>query len=253
MIMTSTPKIKDCFPGSDSFVGKKLEESRKRIESGKAELNPTGFTEDQKGRMFVNVDKVQAEIEKDFAADELKRHGNNPNKRLDECGFPTDRADRNFILNHDFGPHLTFVLQNIKKTWVYIYGDPGRGKTSLAIRSVWEMIKNNPASKASFLSVGKWTDSLMIGKPKYLDINKMREIVVIDDFDKFGKEKDFQIRQLMLLVEKLKERHLVIITANHSREEILKTNQESLDLEVLLDRIRGKSIDMPRFTGESKR
>lgn len=246
-------KVKDCFPSKDSFFGRKLREARENVKSGKGQTDTPGFSSDEKGREFLDVGLVNHYTQESKKQEDFIRHKNDPNIRLDECGFPSDRKDRHFILNHNFGSDISFILKNIRQNWVYIYGDPGRGKTSIAIRAVWEMIRNDPSRKASFFSVGKWTDSLQIGKPEYLDITKLSPIVLIDDFDKFGKEKDYQIRQLLLLIEELKNQHFVIITSNHSRPEILKRNPDNINMKVMLDRIRGKSIDMERFTGQSYR
>lgn len=254
LAMSENPtKIKDCFPSKDSFFGRKMREARENIKSGKGKTETPGVSYDEKGREIFDVNLINYHTQESKKQEDLSRHQNNPNTRLDECGFPSDRKDRNFILNHNFGSDLSFILKNIRQNWVYIYGDPGRGKTSIAVRAVWEMIRNDPSRKATFFSIGKWTDSLQVGKSEYLDISKLRPIVLIDDFDKFGKEKDYQIRQLLLLIEELKNQHFVIITSNHSRPEILKLNPDNLNMKVMLDRIRGKSVDMERFTGESYR
>lgn len=251
---TSISKIDECLPDSDSFLGRKIASAKKRVKSGEANLLPPGFSLNEKGQEFINVPVSQSQdVNKELAEAELRRHGNDPNTRLDECDFPSDRKDRKFILSHNFGPPLDFILKNIRQTWVYIYGDAGRGKTSIAIRAVWEMIKNDPTQKATFLSVGKWTDSLMFGKTQYLEIDKLKKVVVIDDFDKFDKQKNFQVRQLLILIEELKNKHFVIITSNQSLKEMARLSQYSVDLEVMLDRIKGKSIIMDRFTGESYR
>jgi DNA replication protein DnaC len=230
-----------------------MEEARERIKSGAMIKDTEGFHEDEKGRPFQDVSKFvsqENDVKRNIA---LKRHGNDFNKRLDECQFPYDRKDRLFISSHNFGENLSTIMSNIRRSWIYIYGDPGRGKTSLATRAVWEMIKNYPEREATFLSIGKWVKSLQPDNPEYVDISKMKKIVLIDDFDKFDKQKDFQIRQLLLLIEELKNRHIVIITANHAIDQIADSNKNSLDLEVMIDRVRGKSVILERFEGESYR
>lgn len=230
---------------SHSFIQEKLDQARLNIANGTSIITKDYYSE-VNGIEYCDVKQI-------INRDELSRHNNDPNIRLDECGFPEDRADRSFLLNKDFGDDLDYILNNIRSHWIYLHGDPGLGKTSLAIRSAWELIKDNPVEKATFLSVAKWTDSLKVGKEEYLPLSKLRRVVVIDDFDKFDQRKNFQIRQLLLLVEELKNRHLVVFTSNYSREEILSFNQNSMDLEVMLNRIKGKSIDFPRFTGKSYR
>lgn len=244
-------KLSDIDWDDSDVVGEKLVKARERVRSG-VEIADAWYTDDQ-GRVFLDVSEAIENDDKVKRQMAIARHGNSFNARLDECGFPFDRKDRKFILTHVFGEPLDFIMANINKTWIYLYGDPGRGKTSLAIRAVWEMIKNYPEREATFISVGKWMKSLQAGNQEYIDLSKMKRIVVIDDYDKFDKSKDFQIRQLLLLIEELKNRHLVIITSNHSLEEMLSFNNQSLDLEVMIDRIKGKSVVMPRFTGESHR
>ena len=235
--------LSNIMPASKTFIQNKIDQAKANIENG-LEIDDVGFTEEN-GIEFCDPNEF-------YVDEELKRHGNDPNIRLDECGFPEDRSDRDFLLKHNFNG-LQQVVDEVKFSWFYLYGDPGRGKTSFATRIVWELIKDNPIERATFLSIGKWTDSLRVGKEEYLPLSSLRRIVVIDDFDKFDQQKSFQIRQLLLLVEELKNRHLVIFTSNYSREEIGNLNPKSLDLEVMLDRIKGKSIDFPRFEGESYR
>lgn len=236
--------LSNIMPVSKTFIQNKMDQARLNIKNGIAVNGDVGFTK-KDGVEFCDPNEF-------YIDEELKRHGNDPNIRLDECGFPEDRADRIFLLNHDFDGLLKTV-KNVEFSWIYLYGDPGRGKTSFATRIVWELIKDKPIERATFLSIGKWTDSLRVGKEEYLPLSDLRRVVVVDDFDKFDQQKSFQIRQLLLLVEELKNRHLVIITSNYSREEILNLNSNNLDLEVMLDRVKGKSIDFPRFNGESYR
>ncbi|MCK4827884.1 ATP-binding protein [bacterium] len=221
-----------------------LEQAMKRIQDGTANVGTVGFSE-KNGLEFCDPSK--------FYNDEaMARHGNDPDKRLDECGFPEDRVDREFLLNHDFET-LQEAIKIVQYKWLYLFGDPGMGKTSFATRIVWELIKGKPTERATFLSVAKWTDSLRVGKDDYLPLGKLRRIVVVDDFDKFDYKKEFQVRNLLMLIEELKNRHIVIITSNYSRDELLSLNPSCLDLEVMLDRIAGKSIDFPRLSGKSFR
>ena len=245
------------IPESNSFIQNKLEQARKNIESGNSRAvagdAEIGFTRDDRGREFLDLDKIQADLMESQDEQALLFHQNDPNIRLDSYGFPSDREDRHFILTNDFGKILDEVIKGLRYSWIYLYGDPGRGKTSLATRAVWELIKDHPSQKASFISINQWTASLMPGSSTVLDLSKLQKVVLVDDFDKFDLRKDFQIRQVLRLIERLKSRHQVIITSNYSRSEMLSKNPEHLDFKVMLDRIRGKSIDMPRFTGASFR
>ncbi|MCK5611218.1 ATP-binding protein [Candidatus Pacearchaeota archaeon] len=239
-----TFELGDCLNGTMSKSEGKLEQAMKRIQEGTAKIGTVGFYE-KDGLEFCDPMKY-------LNKEALERHGNDPDNRLDECGFPEDRVDRNFLLNHDF-ERLQEAVKIVQYKWLYLFGDPGRGKTSLATRIVWELIKDHPTEKATFLSVAKWTDSLRVGKEDYLPLDQLRRIVVVDDFDKFDHKKEFQVRNLLMLIEELKNRHLVIITSNYSRDEMLNLNPSNLDLKVMLDRVAGKSIDFPRLTGGSFR
>lgn len=234
---------KNISKGRD-FIQSKLEQARQNIKNGTAKTEPDGFYK-KDGIEYCNpMEALNTEA--------IERHGNNPDKRLDECGFPADRRDRNFLLNHNF-EDLSTLVDMAKHSWIYLYGDAGRGKTSLATRIAWELIKDHPTQGATFLSVVKWMNSLMFGQGEYIDLSKLSRVVVVDDFDKFDQQKDFQIRHLLRLIEELKNRHIVIITSNYSRDEMLKINPGSLDLKVMLDRVSGKSVDYPRMSGESFR
>lgn len=236
--------LSENMPKGRAFIQSKLDQARQNIKNGTAKTGTDGFFE-KDGLEY--CDPMEA-----LNVEAIERHGNNPDKRLDECGFPADRRDRNFLLNHNF-EDLNTLVDMAKHSWIYLYGDAGRGKTSLATRIAWELIKDHPTQGATFLSVIKWMNSLMFGQDEYIDLSKLCRVVVVDDFDKFDQQKDFQIKHLLRLIEELKNRHLVIITSNYSRDEMLNINPSSLDLKVMLDRVSGKSVDYPRLTGESFR
>ena len=232
------------IPKGRAFIQSKLEQARENIKNGTANTETVGF--------FVKDGLEYCDPMEALNMEAIERHGNDPDQRLDECGFPSDRRDRHFILNHNF-EDLNTLVDMAKHSWIYLYGDAGRGKTSLATRVAWELIKDHPTQRATFISVVKWMNSLMVGQSKYIDLDRLSRVVVVDDFDKFDPQKDFQIKHLLRLIEELKNRHVVIITSNYSRDEILKINPGSLDLKVMLDRVSGKSVDYPRLTGESFR
>jgi len=249
--------IAESIPGPKSFIMQNMEEALKRVESGQSNAvardASIGFTSDENGREYCDLEVSKADLLKSADEEALLYHNNNPNTRLDLCGFPKDRRDRHFLLNYDFGDQLKRLIEGVRHSWVYLYGDPGQGKTSLATRAVWELIKNHPSQKATFISINQWTASLMPGSDSTLDLSKIQKVVLVDDFDKFDTRKDFQIRHVLRLIERLKDRHQVIITSNYSRSEMLNQNPDHLDFKVMLDRIKGKAIDFPRFSGKSHR
>jgi len=215
-----------------------------------------GFYTDDKGRRVCDIDKLRDQ-------NALDEHHNNVGIRFDQCGFPKNQKDRDFILNHDFTDLSRFIPSNEMK-WLFFHGSVGRGKTSLAIRAAWELIKDRYSKKVTFLSVGGWVQSQMPNnvdltmedvriRERYKSINgsNTEEIVVLDDFDKFKIKSEFQANILFNLIDELKNRDcIVIITSNSSIDEMSENCHEKL-LPVL-DRIRGKSIIFP-FDGMSFR
>ncbi len=245
--------MEEVIPGPMGYVHEQLAKAKRRIKNTAFSPVET-YMKDDDDRDYMSAGEVQGELQEDADSAAMVRHGNDPNIRLDEGGFPNDRADREFMLTHDFGESLKKILGCIEYSWIYLYGDPGRGKTTLATRAVWELIKDSPSTKAQYISVNDWTNSLLPGEEKHIiDIKKLPKIIVLDDFDKFSLKSEFQIRHMLRLVEESRKRRMLIITSNYSRPEILKKNPASLDLEVMLDRLKGKSIDFPQFTGKSFR
>jgi DNA replication protein DnaC len=240
--------INQILSGASSGYKSKLELAKLRIKTGKSKAK---LPVDNQGRYFVNLGDIKKELQKDANKKAFEWHKNNPDIRLDECEFPKNKKDRAFALSHDFGDDLRKVINGLKEGWVFISGDYGNGKTSLAIRVCWEYMKLRYSLRPQFLTVNAWINSLMPGEEAQ-SINDMRRLVVLDDFDKFSIKKEFQVRSVLRLIEHLIHMdRKVIITANYSITELTKRSND-MDFKVLMDRIRGKcsSIDM---RGKSKR
>jgi DNA replication protein DnaC len=219
---------------------------------------------DDRGRAFVSP-KALRELQDQAAID---KHGNDPNKRLDDCGFPANRKDREFILKHNFGKILKECLKQIRnKKWLYAHGQVGCGKTTLMTRIVWELIKDRPTSRASFISVNDYIresvrrESLVqvaLRKGEEIDPDTggaaLRRLVLLDDLDKFNWRNDYNIYCLLSLIEKLKDnRAWVLITAQYSITELLARHGKKEDVSPLCDRLRQMCYVLPVFSGRSLR
>jgi DNA replication protein DnaC len=246
-----TAKLSKALPSNANHLSN-LEAARQRIAAGKVKPNSEKMVDSQ-GRCYIDVEKTKQVIQEEEDKKALQWHKNDPNIRLDECGFPRDHQDRKFILTHDFGKQLSEIIRQLKNgRWIYLHGKWGLGKTSIATRAIWELIKPHPSAKATYISINHWVHDQMPDGEKHTPI--LRKLVLLDDFDKFEVRSDFQVRAVLRLIEQLKERNsLVLITSQFSLEELLKKNKHHVDFQVMIDRIRGKSVVLDKFVGESKR
>lgn len=226
--------------------------------------DPEFFTKDADGRIWI----TEADHNKMLDAEAAKRHGNDPNVRLTECGFPAHKRDRRFLLNHDFGNQLSEISGQLKaRKWIYAFGQVGRGKTALMTRAIWELIKDKPRSRASFvymndyirkqvqrdiqvnaaLNKGRTPDADTGGKP-------FAGLVLLDDFDKINLGNEYNLRTVLALVERLKKENAwVLITAQFSIGELMKKYRRMDDISPLCDRLREMCFTLPMFTGKSLR
>jgi DNA replication protein DnaC len=216
------------------------------------------------GLVFCDIKALQTQT----YIDEIKKIAKEEKKtevdvRFDQCGFPKSSRDRHFILNHKF-KLLNQMVVNINSQWLFLHGDVGRGKTSLAIRIAWELIKNDYSKKVTFIPVGPWIVSQMPLNYEISDSEKekrnhlsritgkdTREIVIMDDFDKFTTKSEYQSNILFNLIDELKNRDCrVIITSNRSILEMESDCHEKLF--PVLDRIKGMGC-FEKFQGKSLR
>jgi DNA replication protein DnaC len=245
-------KLSNVLPKSATHLSN-LEAARQRIAAGKVKPNSEKMLDSQ-GRCYIDIEKTRQVIQEGEDKKALRWHKNDPNVRLDEYGFPRDHQDRKFILTHDFGKQLSEITRQLKNgsRWIYLHGKWGLGKTSIATRAIWELIKPCSSAKATYISINHWVNDQMPDGEKYTPV--LRKLVLLDDFDKFEVRSDFQVRAVLRLIEQLKERNsLVLITSQFSLEELLKKNKHHIDFQVMIDRIRGKSVVLDKFVGESKR
>ncbi len=245
--------IQDQLPESQKKgVFLKIQESRERNKKrGTILKNNNGLYVGDDGRDYADIDKMVDFMDKEKDEIAMKIHNNDPNKRLDLYGFPTDRKDRLFILNHDFGHYLKEILKMMETSWIFLHGDQGRGKTALATRVIWELIKNHPSWKADFISINALTQAKN-DEEAQVDITKLKRFILIDDFDTFDFDKEYRIRQVLRLIENIKNRHKVIFTSNRSLVEMSRASNHQ-KFNVMLDRIKGRCVVFPRFSGVSYR
>jgi DNA replication protein DnaC len=245
-----TTKLSAAIKSTDQGFLKNLEAAKKRIAAKKVDLYEERNIDD-KGREFMDLEQVQKEIAKKEDQEALAWHKNDYQVRFNDCGFPRDKEYLQILMTSDFGEHPRRITEALTKKWIFISGNYGIGKTSLAIRVCWELMKNSPSLRPQFLTINAWINSLMPGEETQ-SIDNIRRLVVLDDFDKFNFKSEFQIRSVLRLIEHLIHRDCrVIITANRTLDKLAKM-RAGLDFEVLIDRVRGKCFKM-KISGESRR
>ncbi len=209
MKLTEDPTLKSCN-------GLKL--SREYTEEELRALEGT----DEEGRPIFTPEELQKMVEEAGYDAAMRQHGNDPHKRMDLCGFPKRRGFRHFFMNHDYRPEHPHAFEALNaRQWVYIYGEKGTGKTSLACHLGWEYMNKHVTRKATFLSIKDWIASLMPSesKRKPIEIPQLSPFVILDDIDKFQMEKEWQGLQIFRLLDHLyreADRFHVVITSNRS-------------------------------------
>jgi DNA replication protein DnaC len=206
---------------------------------------------DDRGQVFVS----RKDLRKLHVAEALERHGNDPNKRLDECGFPGSRRDRKFALTHNFGKMLPDCLAALKDhRWVYAYGNVGQGKTALMVRLVWELIKDRPTSRASFISVNDYVREAVRRESRVQAALRKGDEIDPDTGAQPLRNLVVNIYCLLSLIEKVKKRNAwVLITAQYSIAELLRRHGGKENVAPLCDRLREMCYVLPKFQGKSKR
>ncbi|MGY5852441.1 MAG: hypothetical protein RTU92_02615 [Candidatus Thorarchaeota archaeon] len=227
------------------------------------------YSEDKDGRLHI----TKINLSKMNDAEALERHGNDPNVRLDECGFPGSRQERKFLLEHDFKGTVETVIEQLRKRkWIYAYGKVGRGKSALMTRVIWELLKDRPSSKASFISVNDYARNAVsrqnradaaVRRGEEMDQDtggdRLRNLALLDDFDKANFSNEFIGRMVLDLIERLKKpnakgkRPWILITSQLSIDELEKRHASNPDMEPLCDRLRQMCHVLPKFEGESFR
>jgi chromosomal replication initiation ATPase DnaA len=244
-----------------SFV-ERLKQADLRLSS--AESEPAFYTTDKEGRSWITPENLGKMLD----AEAVKRHGNDPDIRLTECGFPAHKRDRHFLLTHDFGEQLFKIIEQLKKRkWIYAFGRVGRGKTALMTRAIWELIKKRPRSRASFVSMNDYVRgrvnreiqvnaALNKGRSPDMDTGDkpLAGLVLLDDFDKMNLGNEYNLRTILGLVERLKKENAwVLITAQFSIGELTRKYCDMDDISPLCDRLREMCFTLPKFEGRSLR
>jgi hypothetical protein len=211
---------------------------------------------DEHGREFCDLSVLHKIQEKDASVEAFEIHKNDPDKRLDLCGFP--KLSRKFMFSYPYKQMVDgFDFDNWD--WQFLHGTPGTGKTTFACRQAWEWMKPVPARSVTFLSICEWIRSLQLSFSQrdtvYVELPDLKPFVILDDFDKFQYTKEWQILQIFRLIDHLyRSDKKVIITANKSFNEIIEKTLFDGIMETAIDRIkervRGSVIDL---TGKSYR
>lgn len=236
-------------------------------------IDGSDFRIDEQGRAYITPE----ELSRRHDAEALARHGNDPEKRFDEWGFPGTRPERNFLLNHDFGPLIQSSLEVLDAGgWVYAFGEVGNGKTALAMRTAWEFLKNRPDAKATFISMNQFSldqipretserNALRRGEEVYTGKLNFHNFVILDDFDKVNFGNEHKLRSVLDLIDRLKSgRHRVFITAQIAlmSKKLEALDKKStlhgryggmLDIKPVLDRLRQMCLVLPEFKEKSFR
>ena len=214
----------------------------------KKQHEPDLYFKDDQGRLCVTEESLEEYHEKENRQKAINEHGNDKNKRLDLCNFP--KKDRSFMFDYDYKSVLDkFTGLDLKKSdWLFIYGGVGTGKTTLAMRLVWEWMSPEPARKATFLSVRDWMEEQHQkldfdneNKSQYPELPRFKKYVILDDFDKIGFT-EWQMLQVFRLVDFLdRNDKKTIITSNRGFAELFKKAKHNLDYKATLDRIAGRT------------
>lgn len=220
------------------------------------------YYRDEHGRNCIKAD----DLRKLNDAKAIERHGNDPNIRFDEWGFPGTPSERKFLLSHDFGSAIKNSLIALESgKWVYAFGEVGNGKTALAIRTAWEFLKSRPSRKASFVFMNQYSldqirresselAAMRRGDEVYGESLNFHNLVILDDFDKVNYRNEYKTRTALDLIERLKkEPHRVFITSQISLGELYTRYEENWDMKPLIDRLRQMCLILPEFKGKSKR
>lgn len=272
-------KLIDCLPSVfGDFCRLKATESKKTNlpkKSNSSEFDERDFFyEDEQGRSCIKA----ADVERLNDLEAIERHGNDPDKRFDEWDFPGTARERAFILKHDFGALIKDSLIALESgSWVYAHGSVGLGKTSLAMRVAWELLRDKPSRKATFISMNQYSldqikrdnaeqAAIRRGERLYEKDLNFNEFVILDDFDKVNFNNEHKTRVVLSLIESLKKgRHKVFITAQialgykekkgqpRRYDAIYNKYRENWDMKPLADRLREMCLVLPEFTGQSKR
>jgi len=253
----STSQFSQCLPsGFAAYCRMKASQAQDKPKE------PEYFTVDKSGRLCITKESLVAKHNREAVA----RHGNDPIKRFDEWGFPGTPQEREFLLNHDFGSVVKESLTTLKNGgWVYAFGEVGNGKTALAMRAVWEFLKDRPSEKASFISMNQYSldqirrenseaAAYRRGEEVYSENLSFRKIVILDDLDKVNYGNDHKCRTILQLIEGLKRgNYAVFATSQISLGDLYRRFPDQFDMKPLVDRLRQMCLVLPEFKGKSHR
>ena len=242
------------------FARSRAAELRK-ANSSKISNSPDDFKTDEHGRLWISTE----DLGKKYDREAIERHGNDPLKRFDEWEFPGTPREREFLLQHDFGALIKDSLIALESgSWVYAFGEVGNGKTALAMRAAWELLKSRPSERAKFISMNRYIlDQIKRENAEQVAIRRGQEIyeerlnfpkvVILDDFDKLNFKNELNQRVILNLIDQLKNGHQVFVTAQCSLKVLYERYIESWELKPIIDRLRQMCLVLPEFKGKSNR
>ena len=215
------------------------------------------FTTDTSGRSFITVDSLKKLDEEQKLDEAMLQHGNNPQKRLDICGFPKYSEYRDYFMHADFKSRYPVAFDAInQRHWLFVNGPRGTGKTLLACHMGWQYLEKHATRKAKFISIVSWLDGMRPDseREEAIPLPYLPPFVILDDFDKY-QNTDWQKLRLFDLVDHLYRRadHFhVVITSNKSLNEIDRQSAGCTRIGPALDRINEMSMQLA-LAGPSKR
>lgn len=220
------------------------------------------FYKDAQGREYARLWIIKLEKEDEEKEKAIQKHQNDMKKRFLLGWFPVSNESMDFVLasSEEFAntgkfklpaPQQAMIKAFNSANWVFAWGGTGGGKTSVACRLASNWMKEDPRRQAFFIPVSAWLNSLFDKGYEKDDTFSVRlgelkkaKLVVLDDFDKFT-HSEWITQQLLRLVEMFYSSGTqVIITSNRSLAELSHNPKATIDLDPVIDRIRGKCGDL---------
>lgn len=223
------------------------EKQRTRIEARMKHVKPDvdTWSQDEFGRATISERELGVERYKADKESALKKHQGDPRKRLDFSNYPKNQEKRKFFMNFDFQKSYPKQVEALrKKKWLFLSGVCGSGKTMLACGLGWKFLERDVVRTSTFLSISDWMRALTnFSSSEEVDLPRLGEFVILDDFDKF-RDTDFQQKQIFRLIDFLDRgaQRYIVITSNQTLDQLRKRRKdENFDLLATLDRMEGNS------------
>lgn len=215
------------------------------------------ITTDESGRPFVTVETLGQLAEEQRIDVAMLEHGNDPQVRMDLCGFPRKTEYRLKFMTTDYQRQYPKAFDAVNQGhWLFIHGPRGTRKTSFACHMAWKYLEKHPARKAKFISIKSWLAGMMPDseREEAIPLPYLPPFVILDDLEKY-QNTDWQKLQLFDLIDHLYRRSddfYVVITSNKGLKEIDQQAPGCTRIGPALDRIKEMSLQIP-LTGPSSR